>query len=147
MEPVTPPRPAYRFGGFELDPRSGELKGHGETVRLPEQPLQFLLLLLARPGEIVTRDEMRRALWPSDTFVGFDVGLNSAVKRLRDALHDSADNPRFIETLPRRGYRLKMAVEAPATPPPLLPSRLLPRPRPPSGGSRAGRRPPPRSRP
>src|SRR5687767_8526558 len=119
MEPVTPARPAYRFGGFELDPRSGELKGHDETVRLQEQPLKFLLVLLSRPGEIVTRDEMRRELWPGDTFVDFEVGLNSAVKRLRDALHDSADKPRFIETLPRRGYRLNMAVEAPPIASPL----------------------------
>jgi TolB-like protein/DNA-binding winged helix-turn-helix (wHTH) protein/Flp pilus assembly protein TadD len=98
-------RQAYRFGGFEFDPTSGELRKDGLKVRLQEQPFQILTLLLKRPGEVVTREEVRQALWPGDTFVDFDVGLNSAVKRLRDALSDSADSPRFVETLPRRGYR------------------------------------------
>src|SRR6187397_2071844 len=104
MEP-PPSRPTYRFGDFEFDPASGELHKDGQKVRLQEQPFQILTLLLTRPGEVVTRDEVRRVLWPDDTFVDFDVGLNSAVKRLRDALGDSAENPRFVETLPRRGYR------------------------------------------
>jgi TolB-like protein/DNA-binding winged helix-turn-helix (wHTH) protein/Flp pilus assembly protein TadD len=112
MEP-PPSRPTYRFGDFEFDPASGELHKDGQKVRLQEQPFQILTLLLTRPGEVVTRDEVRRVLWPDDTFVDFDVGLNSAVKRLRDALGDSAENPRFVETLPRRGYRFIAPLEAP----------------------------------
>jgi TolB-like protein/DNA-binding winged helix-turn-helix (wHTH) protein/Tfp pilus assembly protein PilF len=115
--PVPPEsRPTYRFGGFELDPRSAELRKDGLTVRLGDQPLQILLLLLRRPGEVVSRDELRQALWPADTFVDFDAGLNSAIKRLRDALGDSAESPRFVETLPRRGYRFLAAVEAEPSP-------------------------------
>jgi TolB-like protein/DNA-binding winged helix-turn-helix (wHTH) protein/Flp pilus assembly protein TadD len=139
------PRQTYQFGGFELDPRSGELRKDGQSTRLPEQPFQILTLLLARPGEVVSRDELRRALWPADTFVDFDVSLNSAVKRLRDALGDSAGHPRFVETLPRRGYRfvapvvvvpisLPVTPEAPRPPapsPPAVPpvAVLAPRPR------------------
>jgi Tol biopolymer transport system component/DNA-binding winged helix-turn-helix (wHTH) protein len=94
-----------RFGTFEVDPLAGELRRNGSRVRLQDQPLQVLLALLERPGEVVTREELRSKLWPADTFVDFDHGLNAAVKRLRDALGDSADNPRFIETLAKRGYR------------------------------------------
>lgn len=94
-----------RFGVFELDPRSGELRSKGSRVKLQDQPLQVLLAVLEKPGEIVTRDELRARLWSADTFVDFDHGLNAAVKRLRDALGDSAENPRFLETLARRGYR------------------------------------------
>jgi len=94
-----------RFAVFELDLRSGELRKDDARLSLPEQPLQLLKCLLERPGELVTRDELRLALWPGDTFVDFEHGLNAAVKRLRDALGDSADTPRFIKTLPRRGYR------------------------------------------
>jgi TolB-like protein/DNA-binding winged helix-turn-helix (wHTH) protein/Tfp pilus assembly protein PilF len=108
-------RPTYRFAGFEFDPAAGELHQDGVKVRLQAQPFQILRLLLERPGEVVTREEVRQALWPGDTFVDFDVGLNSAIKRLRDALGDSAENPRFVETLPRRGYRFIAALE---TPPP-----------------------------
>lgn len=93
------------FGVFEVDLRAGELRRNGSKIRLQEQPFQVLALLLARPGELVTREELRAKLWPADTFVDFDHGLNAAVKRLRDALGDSAENPRFIETLARRGYR------------------------------------------
>ena len=93
------------FGPFELDPQSGELRKHGLAIRLGEQPLQILLLLLDRPGEVVTRDEVRQRLWHADTFVDFDAGLSSAVRKLRDALGDSAENPRYVQTLPRRGYR------------------------------------------
>ena len=95
-----------RFGDFELDLRSGALSKDGRRQIVPEQPLRILKLLLERPGELVTRDELRQRLWPGDTFVDFEHGLNAAVKRLRDALGDSADAPRFIETIPRRGYRL-----------------------------------------
>jgi len=101
---MTTPR-AMRFGEFELDLRSGDLSNDGVRVNLPDQPLQVLTALLERPGELVTRDELRQRLWPSDTFVDFEHGLNAVVKRLRDVLSDSAEAPRFIETIPRRGYR------------------------------------------
>jgi len=94
-----------RFGIFEVDLRAGELRRNGSKIRLQDQPFQVLALLLSKPGELVTREELQTKLWPADTFVDFDHGLNAAVKRLRDALGDSADNPRFIETLARRGYR------------------------------------------
>jgi DNA-binding winged helix-turn-helix (wHTH) protein/Tol biopolymer transport system component len=93
------------FGSFEADLRGGELRRNGSKVRLQEQPFQLLTMLLENPGEIVTREELRKRLWPANTFVDFDHGLNAAVKRLRDALGDSAENPRFVETLARRGYR------------------------------------------
>jgi len=99
-----------RFGAFEADVRAGELRRNGSKIRLQDQPFQVLALLLARPGEVVTREELRGKLWPADTFVDFDHGLNAAVKRLRDALGDSAENPRFIETLARRGYRFLVPV-------------------------------------
>jgi Tol biopolymer transport system component/DNA-binding winged helix-turn-helix (wHTH) protein len=104
-----------RLGPFELDPRSGELSSNGSRQTLPEQPLALLKALLAHPGELVTRDELRRELWPEDTFVDFERGLNAAVKRLRDALGDSAERPAFIETIPRRGYRLVAAVDGLST--------------------------------
>src|SRR6184192_3625529 len=108
-EPFMPsssaPVLAVQFGVFEVDLRSGELRKAGTKVKLHDQPFQVLAMLLDRPGELVTREAIRLKLWPGDTFVDFDHGLNSAVNRLRDALGDSADTPRFIETLPRRGYR------------------------------------------
>src|SRR5215470_1066752 len=94
-----------RFGLFEVDLRAGELRKNGVKIKLQDQPFRILVSLLRQPGEVVTREELRRELWPSDTFVDFDHSLNAAVKRLRDALDDSAENPRFIETLPRHGYR------------------------------------------
>jgi len=96
---------AVRFGVYELDPRAGELRRSGVKIKIQEQPYQVLALLLERPGEVVTREELKRRLWPADTFVDFDHSLNAAIKRLRDVLRDSADNPRFVETLARRGYR------------------------------------------
>jgi len=98
-------RRIVRFGPFEVDAQAGELHKQGHKTRLQEQPFQILLLLLERPGEVVTREELRQKLWSADTFVDFEAGLNTAVKKLRDALEDLADQPRFIETLPRRGYR------------------------------------------
>jgi Tol biopolymer transport system component/DNA-binding winged helix-turn-helix (wHTH) protein len=95
----------FRFGSFVLDPGSGELRRNGTKLKLQEQPFQVLLKLLEKPGNLVTREELQSALWSADTFVDFDTGLNSAIKRLREALGDSADVPRFIETVPRRGYR------------------------------------------
>jgi TolB-like protein/DNA-binding winged helix-turn-helix (wHTH) protein/Tfp pilus assembly protein PilF len=116
MDPaVTTPR-VVRFGVFELDRRSGELRKDGVRVRLQEQPLRVLDALLAEPGEPVTREALRQRLWPDDTFVDFDNGLNRAINRLRAALGDAADNPRFIETLERRGYRFIAPVAAPDTP-------------------------------
>jgi len=96
---------SYRFGLFEADSRSGELRKQGRRLRLRGRPFDILILLLARPGDVVSRDELRQHLWPADTFVDFDHGLNSAMNRLREALGDSAENPHFIETLPKRGYR------------------------------------------
>ena len=103
--PPASARRVVRFGVFELDAHSGELRKAGVRLSVQDQPLQVLKLLLDRPGELVTREELRQQLWPSDTFVGFEHGLNAAVGRLRETLGDSADTPRFIETLPRRGYR------------------------------------------
>ena len=107
---MPPPR-TLRFGVFEINVRSGELSKQGRKVRLEGQPVQILLCLLENPGELVTRDELRQRLWPADTFVNFEHGLNAAVKRLRQALNDSAGNPRFVETLPRRGYRFLAPVQ------------------------------------
>ena len=104
-------RPAYRFGRFELDVRSRELRKDGVRLRLQDQPFEVLSMLLERPGEVLTRDELRQRLWPEGTFVDFEHGLNAAVKRLRGAIGDDADNPRFVETLHRRGYRFVGAVE------------------------------------
>ena len=103
---------AVRFEGFELDLRTGELRKDGDkTVRLSEQPLRVLVALLERPGELVPREDLRKRLWPNDTIVEFEHSIGSAVNRLRQALGDSAENPRFIETLARRGYRWKPPVE------------------------------------
>ena len=101
-----------RFGVFELDLRAGELCKHGLRVRLQEQPFQVLAMLLEHAGEVVTREELRRKLWPADTFVNFDHGLNKAINKLRDALGDSAESPRFVETVARRGYRFLAEVSA-----------------------------------
>src|SRR6184192_3985086 len=98
-------RRSVSFGLFEADFRAGELRKRGIKVKLQDQPLQILQMLLEHPGEIVTRDELRQIIWPADTFVDFEQGLYNAVRRLRDALSDSADKPRLIETLSRRGYR------------------------------------------
>src|SRR5467141_3973762 len=100
-----------RFGAFDVDLRSGELHKHGIRLKLQDQPFQVLALLLEHPGDVVTREELRQKLWPADTFVDFDTGLNSAIKKLRDVLGDSAEEPRYIETLPRRGYHFIARVE------------------------------------
>ena len=102
------PLPAFRtlrFDSFELNPQSGELRKQGASVKLQKQPADLLVILLERPGEVITRDELRERLWPGKTFGDFDVGLNKAVRRLREALHDSAQQPRYVETLPQHGYR------------------------------------------
>jgi TolB-like protein/DNA-binding winged helix-turn-helix (wHTH) protein/Tfp pilus assembly protein PilF len=100
-----------RCGAFEIDLRAFELRKHGLRLKLSEQPFQILAILLEKPGQVVTREEIRARLWPGDTFVDFDHGLNNAVMRLREALADSSDRPRFVETLPRRGYRFIAPIE------------------------------------
>jgi TolB-like protein/DNA-binding winged helix-turn-helix (wHTH) protein/Flp pilus assembly protein TadD len=101
----------FRFGVFEIDFVAGELRKRGLKIKLHEQPFKVLAMLVERPGEVITREEFREKLWPADTFVDWDLGLNSAIMKLRAALGDSAENPRFVETLPRRGYRLIVPVE------------------------------------
>src|SRR3978361_1414320 len=108
MEPDG--RRTIRFGTFEADPVAGELRRAGRRVSVQDQPFRLLILLLEHPGEVVARNEIRQKLW-GDTFIDFEEGLNTAVRKLRDALGDSASNPRFIETLPRRGYRFIAPVE------------------------------------
>jgi DNA-binding winged helix-turn-helix (wHTH) protein/tetratricopeptide (TPR) repeat protein len=100
-----------RFGAFEVDLRAGEVYKHGIRLKLQDQPFRVLAVLLEHAGDVVTREELRQRLWPADTFVDFDTGLNSAIKKLRDVLADSAEEPRYIETLPRRGYRFISRVE------------------------------------
>ena len=102
----------YRFGAFEADASTGELRRQGTRIKLHAQPFQVLLMLLERPGEVLTREEISRALWSDGTFVDYDHGVNSAVNRIREALGDAASNPRFVETLARRGYRFVAPVEA-----------------------------------
>ena len=102
----------YKFGLFEANLDSGELFRNGQKIRLQEQPFQVLVVLLERPGEVVTREELRQRLWATDTFVDFDHSLNTAINKLRDTLGDGAANPRFIETLPRRGYRFIAPVQS-----------------------------------
>src|SRR6202521_6083300 len=137
-EVAMPPR-RIQFGAFELDSAAGELRKHGIKIRLQEQPLQILRQLLEHPGEVVTREDLQKRIWPADTFVDFDHGLYSAVQRLRDALSDTAETPRYVETLPRRGYRfiapvnngkgVEAKVETPSVEAPAshLPERSAPR--------------------
>jgi TolB-like protein/Flp pilus assembly protein TadD len=109
---VSPTRASIRFGVFELDLRAGELRKNGSKIKVQEQPLQLLQILLEQPGQVVSREELQRRIWPSDTFVAFDQGLYNAAKRLREALGDTAESPHFIETVPRRGYRFIGNAEA-----------------------------------
>jgi len=104
------------FGVFEMDLRAGELRKQGLKIKLQEQPFQVLAMLLEHPGELVSREELQRKLWPADTFVDFDHGLNKAITKIREALGDSAESPRFVETLPRRGYRFIAPVNEPDEP-------------------------------
>jgi DNA-binding winged helix-turn-helix (wHTH) protein len=101
-----------RFGTFEVDLPAGELRKQGKRIKLQDQPFQVLAVLLQRPEKVVSREELRKQIWPDDTFVDFDNSLNTAINKLREALGDSADNPRFIETLPRRGYRFLVLFKA-----------------------------------
>ena len=108
--PAIPPKVA-RFGAYEADPRSGELRKSGMRLKIGVQPFQVLFILLEKRGEVVTREELREQIWPSGTFVDFENGLNKAVAKLRGILNDDPLNPRFIETIPRRGYRFVAGVE------------------------------------
>src|SRR5208283_1716909 len=128
MADLSSRAPLVRFGPFELNVRAGELRKHGIRIKLREQPVQILVLLLERPGEVVLREEIRLRLWPNDTIVEFDHGINAAIQKLRDALGESANHPRYVETVARRGYRFlgQITVEfknppaAAADPPPVI---------------------------
>src|SRR5579871_2466711 len=110
---MTDARPAsrFRFGAFEADAATGELRRQGVRIKLNAQPFQVLLMLLERPGDLLTREEISSRLWPDGTFVDYEHGVNSAVNRIREALGDTASHPRFVETLARRGYRFVAPVE------------------------------------
>src|SRR5207245_11266215 len=109
------------FRDFEFNVQAGELRKQGVPVKLQGQPIEILAMLLERPGQLVSREELRKELWSGDTYVDFDHSLNAAVKRLRDALEDNADTPRYVETLARRGYRCIARVETSAVPSPVAP--------------------------
>src|SRR5258708_8366727 len=111
--PERPSRRLVRFGVFEIDLHAGELFRQGIKIRLQQQPFRVLALLLEHPGEVVTREDLRQAIWPAGTFVEFDVGLDAPIHKLRSALGDSAESPRLVETLPRRGYRSIAAADTP----------------------------------
>jgi TolB-like protein/DNA-binding winged helix-turn-helix (wHTH) protein/Tfp pilus assembly protein PilF len=134
MAQSSAPRRILGFGSFEVDLSSGELRREGLKVKLQDQPLRLLVLLLERAGEVVTREELRERLWPADTFVDFDHSLNTAVRKLREALGDSAEDPRYVETLARRGYRFAVPVRErePPTPTALATDMEVPSPSPPA---------------
>ena len=111
MRDELPSEGRLSFDAYHVDLRSGELRKHGRKIRLAGRPFKILALLLEQPGELLTRKELQSRLWPADTFVDFEHGVNAAVQTLRRALCDSHKNPRYIETLPRRGYRFIAAVE------------------------------------
>jgi TolB-like protein/DNA-binding winged helix-turn-helix (wHTH) protein len=125
MPAPAPEVRVIRFGPFEADLHTRELRKHGVRLKLQEQPFQILAMLLQKPGELVTREEIKSKLWPQDTFVDFDHSLNTAISRLRDVLNDTADTPRFVETLPRRGYRFLAPVQADAGTKPETPAPSL----------------------
>src|SRR5690348_13976421 len=114
MPEATQDASLRRFGAFEINLQSGELYKNGTRLRLTGQPFHVLAALVERAGEIVTREELHSKLWPSDTFVDFDHGLNNAVARIREILNDSSDAPRYVETIPRRGYRFVAPVDTQA---------------------------------
>ena len=125
MDSLTQQGHIFRFGVFEADVRAGELRKQGMKVKLQEQPFQILALLLEHPGQVVSREELRKRLWPDDTFVDFDHSLSTAINKIREALGDSAESPRFVETVPRRGYRLIAAPPPPAPPLRYTPSGIV----------------------
>ena len=112
MQAPSPPTDIVHFGIFQIDLKARELHKAGVKVKLQEQPFRVLALLVDRAGQVVTREELQEKIWPTDAYVAFDQGLNNAIKKVRDALGDSADSPRFIETLARRGYRFVAPVGA-----------------------------------
>src|SRR5215831_15476752 len=114
-----------RFDAFELDTGSGELRKNGDRIKLPPQPFKILELLARRSGEVLTRTEIRERIWSDDTFVDFEQSMNFCIRQIREAVGDTADAPRFIETLPRRGYRFLLPVEAPAPLAPKTSRRLI----------------------
>ena len=117
---TTPPPPTVvRFGVFQLDTEAGRLLRNGRVVRLTPQPFRLLQLLVGRAGQVVSREEIREALWGAETFVDFEQGVNSAIKQVREALNEDAERPLYIETVPKRGYRFTAPVEAPVRPPTL----------------------------
>src|SRR5437763_9112351 len=122
----TPPARLLRFDNFELDTRAGELRKGGIKLRLQGQPLQVLATLMERAGNLVTREQLRAQLWPADTFVDFDHSLHNAIARIRAVLGDCAEQPRYIETMPRRGYRFIAAVEVVGVSQPELDAKLDP---------------------
>src|SRR5215472_338208 len=124
MKSPRPPGPIIQFGLFQCDPKAGELRKEGVKVKLQDQPFRVLALLLERAGHVVTREELRQRIWPTDVYVAFDQGLNNAIKKVRDALGDSADNPRFIETVAKHGYRFLAPASPVQTLSAPLPSRL-----------------------
>jgi DNA-binding winged helix-turn-helix (wHTH) protein len=131
--PPQPPAQRYRFGVFEADATTGELRKHGIRIRLNAQPFQVLCLLLEAPGTLLTREQISRHLWPDGTFVDYEHGVNSAINRIREALGDTAANPRFVETLARRGYRFIAPVERITpneNPAPPSPEQTTPEPQP-----------------
>ncbi len=142
MQVTTTKRRRVRFGSFNVDLISRELHNNGRNIHLQEKPLQILAILLDQPGELVTREEFRRRLWPADTFVDFEHSINTAVKKLREALEDDADQPRYIETLPKRGYRFIASVAeepvAEATPLPHTEEQLVVQPETPPTQLRRG---------
>src|SRR5215510_1632589 len=118
MAQLADPQRIFCFGPFEVDTASGELRRQGLKIKLQDQPFRLLVLLLERSGDVVSREEVREKLWPADTFVDFDHSLNTAVRKLREALGDSAEAPRYVETLARRGYRFIAPVATPSPQPP-----------------------------
>src|SRR5262250_1512432 len=116
MRPESQSPNLVRFSSYEVNLRAGELYREGRKIRLQTQPFHVLAMLLEHPGQVVAREDLQKKLWPGDTFVDFDHSLNTAIKKLRQALNDDKKKPRFIETLPKRGYRFIGAVELPAKP-------------------------------
>src|SRR6266446_4981835 len=122
---MSEPATIFRFDSFELDTGAGELRRHGDRIKLPPQPFRVFELLVRRSGEVLTRAEIHERIWCGDTFVDFEQGLNFCIRQIREALGDSADAPRFIETLPRRGYRFLMPVKAEGEAQPTRVTRLI----------------------
>src|SRR5271167_2421124 len=124
MQAPSPPTGIFQFGVFQLDLKARELHKAGIRVKLQDQPFRVLALLVERAGQVVTREDLQKSVWPTDVYVAFDQGLNNAIKKVRDALGDSADSPRFIETVAKHGYRFLAPVSPVQTLSAALPSRF-----------------------